>query len=59
MSLGSYELVKYLRRYIESALGRVIEEEIEGCARMEGQAIAWGQDTQVHDVTRRARESAE
>ncbi|XP_023652961.2 protein broad-minded isoform X1 [Paramormyrops kingsleyae] len=55
----NYELVKYLRRYIEGALGRVIEEEMEGCARMEGQAIACGQDTQVHDVTRRARESAE
>ncbi|XP_048841118.1 protein broad-minded [Brienomyrus brachyistius] len=55
----NYELVKYLRRYIDGALGMVIEEETEGCARMEGQAIAWGQDTQVHDVTRRARDSAE
>ncbi|CAB1342797.1 unnamed protein product [Coregonus sp. 'balchen'] len=54
-----YEFVKYLRQYVESALGAVIEEETESCARGEGHAVLSGQNTLVHAVTRRTRESGE
>uniref|UniRef100_A0A8C9TLN5 Protein broad-minded n=1 Tax=Scleropages formosus TaxID=113540 RepID=A0A8C9TLN5_SCLFO len=55
----NYEFVKYLRQYLERALGTVIDEETENCMRAEGQAVTSGQDTLVHAVTRRTRESAE
>lgn len=55
--LISYEFVKYLRQYVESTLGAVIEEETESCAKGDGHAIGSGQDTLVHAVTRRTRES--
>ncbi|KAJ8396241.1 hypothetical protein AAFF_G00021080 [Aldrovandia affinis] len=55
----NYEFVKYLRQYVESALGAVIDEETECCARGDGHAIGSGQDTLVHAVTRRTRESGQ
>lgn len=54
----SYEFVKYLRQYVESSLGAVIEEETENFTRGDGHAIGTGQDTLVHAVTKRTRESA-
>uniref|UniRef100_A0A4W5R7C8 BROMI N-terminal domain-containing protein n=2 Tax=Hucho hucho TaxID=62062 RepID=A0A4W5R7C8_9TELE len=55
----SYEFVKYLRQYVESSLGAVMEEETERCTRGEGHAVGSGQDVLVHAVTRRTRESVE
>uniref|UniRef100_A0A8C8JDJ1 Protein broad-minded n=1 Tax=Oncorhynchus tshawytscha TaxID=74940 RepID=A0A8C8JDJ1_ONCTS len=55
----NYEFVKYLRQYVESSLGAVIEEETESCARGEGYAVGSVQDTLVHAVTRKTRESGE
>lgn len=55
----SYEFVKYLRQYVESSLGAVIEEETESCSRGDGHGVGSGQDTLVHAVTRRTRESAQ
>uniref|UniRef100_A0A4W4ESN2 Protein broad-minded n=1 Tax=Electrophorus electricus TaxID=8005 RepID=A0A4W4ESN2_ELEEL len=55
----NYEFVKYLRHYVESTLGAVIEEETESCATGDGHAIGSAQDTLVHVVTRRTRESAQ
>ncbi|XP_031437936.1 protein broad-minded [Clupea harengus] len=55
----NYEFVKYLRQYVESSLGAVIDEETENCARGDGHAIGTGQDTLVHAVTRKTRESVE
>uniref|UniRef100_A0AAR2JZZ3 Protein broad-minded n=1 Tax=Pygocentrus nattereri TaxID=42514 RepID=A0AAR2JZZ3_PYGNA len=55
----NYEFVKYLRQYVESTLGAVIEEETESCAKGDGHTIGSGQDTLVHAVTRRARESSQ
>ncbi|RXN10094.1 broad-minded [Labeo rohita] len=54
----NYEFVKYLRQYVESSLGAVIEEETENFTRGDGHAIGTGQDTLVHAVTKRTRESA-
>ena len=51
--------MKYLRQYVESSLGAVIDEETENCARGDGHAIGTGQDTLVHAVTRKTRESVE
>lgn len=59
VSFFSYEFVKYLRQYVESSLGAVIEEETESCARGEGYAVGSVQDTLVHAVTRKTRESGE
>ncbi|XP_078398297.1 protein broad-minded isoform X4 [Cetorhinus maximus] len=55
----NYELVKYLRNYIDSALGSVIEEETEKCTSAEGRSLGSGQDTLVQQVTRKTRESEE
>ncbi|XP_063079150.1 protein broad-minded isoform X1 [Engraulis encrasicolus] len=55
----NYEFVRYLRQYVESSLGAVIDEETDSCARGEGHAIGTGQDTLVHAVTRKTREAAE
>ncbi|XP_035280107.1 protein broad-minded isoform X1 [Anguilla anguilla] len=55
----NYEFVKYLRQYVESSLGAVIDEETESCARGDSHAIGSGQDTLVHAVTRRTRESGQ
>ncbi|KAK2864292.1 hypothetical protein Q7C36_003446 [Tachysurus vachellii] len=53
----NYEFVKYLRQYVESSLGAVIEEETENCSKGDGHGVGAGQDTLVHAVTRRTRES--
>lgn len=44
---------------MESSLGAVIEEETESCSRGDGHGVGSGQDTLVHAVTRRTRESAQ
>uniref|UniRef100_A0A8C2H6S7 TBC1 domain family, member 32 n=1 Tax=Cyprinus carpio TaxID=7962 RepID=A0A8C2H6S7_CYPCA len=56
---SSYEFVKYLREYVESSLGTVIEEETENFTRGDSHAIGPGQDTLVHAVTKRTRESTQ
>uniref|UniRef100_A0A673M6T0 Protein broad-minded n=1 Tax=Sinocyclocheilus rhinocerous TaxID=307959 RepID=A0A673M6T0_9TELE len=53
----NYEFVKYLRKYVESCLGAVIEEETENLTRGDGHALGSGQDT--HAVTKRTRESTQ
>nr|DBA26619.1 TPA: hypothetical protein GDO54_010859 [Pyxicephalus adspersus] len=55
----NYELVKYLRHYIKSSLGSVIEEETERCTFAQSQGDGSGYDTLVQRVTKRTRESAE
>ncbi|KAJ0026787.1 hypothetical protein NQD34_017787 [Periophthalmus magnuspinnatus] len=56
----NYEFVKYLRQYMETSLGTVVEEEIKNLTKGDGQhAVGSGQDTVVHSVTRKTRESAE
>ncbi|TRY89906.1 hypothetical protein DNTS_034232 [Danionella cerebrum] len=55
----NYEFVKYLREYVESSLGAVIEEETENFSKGDGQAIGTGQDTLVHAVTKKTRESTQ
>ncbi|XP_076873991.1 protein broad-minded isoform X2 [Brachyhypopomus gauderio] len=55
----NYEFVKYLRQYVECTLGAVIEGETESCARGDAHAIGSAQETLVHVVTRRTRESAQ
>ena len=51
--------MKYLRQYVESSVGPVVEEETDSGARGEAHAVGPGQDTLVHVVTRKTRESAE
>ncbi|XP_063773307.1 protein broad-minded isoform X2 [Pseudophryne corroboree] len=55
----NYELVKYLRHYIKSCLGTVIEDETERCTFAQSQGEGSGYDTLVHRVTKRTRESKE
>lgn len=57
---SSYEFVKYLRQYVETSLGTVVEEDIKNLTRGDGQhVVGLGHDTVVHSVTRKTRESAE
>lgn len=51
--------MKYLREYVESSLGAVIEEETESFTRGDGHAVGSGQDTLVHAVTKKTRESTQ
>lgn len=53
----SYEFVKYLRQYVESSLGAVVEKGIE--SRGKGDEPGVGHDTLVHAVTGSTRESEE
>ncbi|XP_040920473.1 protein broad-minded isoform X3 [Toxotes jaculatrix] len=56
----NYEFVKYLRQYVESSLGTVVEEETKNLTRGDGQhAIGSGHDALIHAITRRTRDSAE
>ncbi|KAG7219610.1 hypothetical protein INR49_018948 [Caranx melampygus] len=56
----NYEFVKYLRQYLESSLGTVVEEETKTLTRGDGQhAVGSGHDTLIHAVTQGTRESAE
>lgn len=55
----SYEFVKYLRQYINSTLGSVIEEETEKCTSAQNQGEGTGYDTLVQHVTKKTRESKE
>uniref|UniRef100_A0A8D0CYK9 Protein broad-minded n=1 Tax=Sander lucioperca TaxID=283035 RepID=A0A8D0CYK9_SANLU len=56
----NYEFVKYLRQYVESSLGSVVEEETKNLTRRDGQhAIGSGHDTLIHAVTQKTRDSAE
>ncbi|XP_023248719.1 protein broad-minded-like, partial [Seriola lalandi dorsalis] len=55
----NYEFVKYLRQYVESSLGTVVEEETKILTRGDGQhSVGSGHDTLIHAVTRRTRDSA-
>ncbi|KAM8953734.1 protein broad-minded [Pelodytes ibericus] len=55
----NYELVKYLRHYIKSSLGSVIEEETEKSTFAQSQPEGLVHDTLVQCVTKRTRESKE
>ncbi|XP_067402768.1 protein broad-minded isoform X2 [Emydura macquarii macquarii] len=55
----NYEFVKYLRQYICSALGSVIEEETDKCTSAQNQGEGTGYDTLVQHVTKKTRESKE
>uniref|UniRef100_A0A8C0GKD7 Protein broad-minded n=1 Tax=Chelonoidis abingdonii TaxID=106734 RepID=A0A8C0GKD7_CHEAB len=55
----NYEFVKYLRQYICSTLGSVIEEETEKCTSAQSQGEGSGYDTLVQHVTKKTRESKE
>uniref|UniRef100_A0A8C3AYS1 Protein broad-minded n=1 Tax=Cyclopterus lumpus TaxID=8103 RepID=A0A8C3AYS1_CYCLU len=56
----NYEFVKYLRQYVESSLGTVVEEETKNLTRGDGQhAVGSGHDTLIHAVTQSTRDSAE
>lgn len=59
-SLCSYEFVKYLRHYVESSLGTVVENETKKLIRGDGQhAVGSSQDILIHAITNRTRDSAE
>ncbi|XP_074846761.1 protein broad-minded isoform X4 [Carettochelys insculpta] len=55
----NYEFVKYLRQYLCSTLGTVIEEETEKCISAQNQGEGSGYDTLVQHVTKKTRESKE
>lgn len=56
----SYEFVKYLRHYVESSLGTVVEDETKALTRGDGQhAIGSRLDASTHAVTQKTRDSAE
>ncbi|XP_068564606.1 protein broad-minded isoform X2 [Cebidichthys violaceus] len=56
----NYEFVKYLRQYVESSLGTVVEEETKNLTIGDGQhAVGSGHDTLIHAVTRSTMDSAE
>ncbi|XP_043819564.1 protein broad-minded isoform X2 [Dromiciops gliroides] len=55
----NYEFVKYLRQYIYSTLGAMIEEEMEKCTSDQNEAEGPGYDTLVQHVTKVTQESKE
>uniref|UniRef100_A0A4X2M9S9 TBC1 domain family member 32 n=1 Tax=Vombatus ursinus TaxID=29139 RepID=A0A4X2M9S9_VOMUR len=55
----NYEFVKYLRQYIYSTLGTMIEEEMEKCTSDKNQGEGPGYDTLVQHVTKVTQESKE
>ncbi|XP_074540670.1 protein broad-minded [Halichoeres trimaculatus] len=56
----NYEFVKYLRQYVESSLGSVVEEETKNLTRGDAQhAVGSSHDTLIHAVTRKTRDSTE
>ncbi|KAM9317399.1 protein broad-minded [Gastrophryne carolinensis] len=55
----NYELVKYLRHYIKSSLGSVIEDETERCTFAQSQGEGSGYDTLVQRAAKKTRESKE
>ncbi|XP_013372110.1 PREDICTED: protein broad-minded isoform X2 [Chinchilla lanigera] len=55
----NYEFVKYLRQHISSALGSMIEEEMEKCASDHRQGEEPGYDSVVQHVTERIQDSRE
>nr|XP_020842618.1 protein broad-minded isoform X3 [Phascolarctos cinereus] len=55
----NYEFVKYLRQYIYSTLGAMIEEEMEKCTSDQNQGEGSGYDTLVQHVTKVTQESKE
>ncbi|NXP09457.1 BROMI protein, partial [Thinocorus orbignyianus] len=55
----NYEFVKYLRQYINNAVGSVIEEETGKCTSAQNQGEVFGYDTLVQHVTKKTRESKE
>lgn len=58
--LCSYEFVKYLRRYVESTLGSLVEAETKALTSGDGQhAIGSRLDALTRAVTQKTRDSAE
>nr|XP_033794937.1 protein broad-minded isoform X2 [Geotrypetes seraphini] len=55
----NYEFVKYLRHYIKSCLGSVIEGETEICTSAKSQDGEPGYDTLVQHVIKKTRETKE
>ncbi|XP_023203531.1 protein broad-minded isoform X2 [Xiphophorus maculatus] len=55
----NYEFVRYLRQHVESSLGPVVEDELQNLTRGGQHAVGPGQDTSIHAVTRRTRDSAQ
>ncbi|NXD22821.1 BROMI protein, partial [Spelaeornis formosus] len=55
----NYEFVKYLRQYIKTNVGPVIDEETEKCTSAQNQGEISGYDTLVQYVTKKVRESEE
>ncbi|CAG12960.1 unnamed protein product [Tetraodon nigroviridis] len=56
----NYEFVKYLRHYVESSLGTVVENETKALIRGDGQhAIGSRLDASTHAVTQKTRDSPE
>uniref|UniRef100_A0A8C5DFZ6 BROMI N-terminal domain-containing protein n=1 Tax=Gouania willdenowi TaxID=441366 RepID=A0A8C5DFZ6_GOUWI len=56
----NYELVKYLRGYVERSLGSVVDEGMKTWTRGEGQhAVGSGHDALIQALTHRTRDSAE
>nr|XP_040016630.1 protein broad-minded isoform X3 [Gasterosteus aculeatus aculeatus] len=56
----NYEFVRYLRQYVESSLGTVVEEETKSLTRGDGQhGIGSGLDTLIHAVIQSTRDSTE
>ncbi|KAM5263289.1 protein broad-minded isoform 2-T2 [Ctenodactylus gundi] len=55
----NYEFVKYLRQHVCSALGSMIEEEMEKCSLEQSRGEDSGYDTVVQRVTQRIQESRE
>ncbi|XP_041660694.1 protein broad-minded [Cheilinus undulatus] len=54
----NYEFVKYLRQYVESSLGTVVEEETKNLTKGDAQhAIGSGHDILIHAITQRTRDS--
>lgn len=56
----SYAFVKYLRRYVESSLGPVVEDETKALIRGDEQhAIGSRLEASTRAVTQKTRDSAE
>ncbi|KAM3602933.1 uncharacterized protein V6R79_013540 [Siganus canaliculatus] len=56
----NYEFVRYLRQYVQSSLGTVVEEETKTLTRGDDQhTIGSSHDALIHAVTQRTRDSAE
>lgn len=57
--LCSYDFVKYLRGYVESSLGTVVEDETKTLIRDGQHAIDSHLEALTHAVTQKTKDSAE